>query len=100
MPLTRSAIKKLRKDRKREIKNSAFEKQLGSAIKKAEKENIPENVKRAISLIDKAVKNNMIHKNKGSRLKSGISRQQKSLTVKTEKSTKTKTSKKPAAKQK
>ncbi|OGH10519.1 MAG: hypothetical protein A2857_00840 [Candidatus Levybacteria bacterium RIFCSPHIGHO2_01_FULL_36_15] len=80
MPLTRSAIKKLRKDRKIEKKNESFKQELRRALKKAEKEKKSEQITQAISLTDKAVKKNIYHKNKAARLKSNLAK----LTIKTE----------------
>lgn len=97
MPLTRSAIKKLRKDRKRESKNKAFETKMRDVIKKAGKNRKPENLKTAVSLIDKAVKKNLIHKNKASHLKSRIMKPNKTPQAKEIKPVKSKPSKKTAS---
>lgn len=71
MPIIKSALKKMRKDKKRTVSNLLFKKKLKSALKKAYK---GENAVAAISLIDKAVKKNIIKLNKGSRLKTKISK--------------------------
>jgi len=74
MPITKSAIKKTRIDKKR----SAFRKQrkaiLKTSIVLAVKNKEKADIKKAISLVDKAVKNNLIHKNKAARLKSSLSK--------------------------
>jgi small subunit ribosomal protein S20 len=71
MPVIKSAIKKLRKDKVREERNDMFRKQLRDALRAVKK---PEakftTIKDAHSLIDKAVKNNLIHANKAARMKS------------------------------
>lgn len=86
MPLTRSAIKKQRQDRKREIQNQEFKEKLINALKKAKKLKKPEILKDAISLVDKAVKKNLFHKNKAARLKSSLAK-----LIKTDKGSKEKT---------
>lgn len=78
MPITKSAIKKVRKDKKRTKENAFYinaYKKIYDQIKKAFKngnKNISELIKKYYSIVDKAVKKKVIHKNKGSRLKSKI----------------------------
>ena len=72
MPVIKSAIKKLRKDRKREKVNDAQRAALESAIRKARKS--PSKINAAFSAIDRAVKKNIIHKNKAARIKSSLSK--------------------------
>ena len=74
MPLTKSAIKKMRQDQKRTKGNKSKMLALKEAIKKAKKEPGAENVTKAISLLDKATKNHLFHKNKASRLKSRLAK--------------------------
>ena len=74
MPVTKSAIKKLRKDRKREKLHDTFRSTLQYALRKAEKEKKAEDIKKAISLFDKAVKKHLLHKNKVARIKSRLSK--------------------------
>ncbi len=74
MPLIRSAIKKLRKDRKRTLVNKAKKEGLKDLIKKARKQKTPASLKAVFSALDKAAKTNLIHKNKASRLKSRLSK--------------------------
>ena len=76
MPLIKSAIKKLRQDRKREKQNDQMRDSVASAIKKAKKDTKGESVKQAISLVDKAVKKNILHKNKAARIKSSLQKLQ------------------------
>ncbi len=82
MPVTKSAQKKLRKDRRREEGNSRLRTLLRSAVKKALKAPLGKNIKAAVKIIDKAKRKGIVHKNKASRLKSRISK----LTVKKSKS--------------
>lgn len=77
MPNIQSAKKKMRKDVTRTKGNAVYLKAIESAIKglmrlKGEKDD--EKVKKAVSLIDKAAKRKVFHKNKASRLKSRITK--------------------------
>lgn len=74
MPITKSAKKKVRKDKKRTIKNLKYIKAYKETFKKIKKggSNIKDLIKKYYLQIDKAVKRKIIHKNKGSRLKSKV----------------------------
>lgn len=76
MPIIKSAIKKVRKDKKRTKKNSAYVVAVKNAIKKLKQGegDIQKLKSQVYSQIDKAVKHGVIHKNKGNRLKSRISK--------------------------
>ncbi|MFN7160394.1 MAG: 30S ribosomal protein S20 [Candidatus Gracilibacteria bacterium] len=83
MPITSSAIKSLRKSRKNEIRNTGFKKKMKDAIKALQKmvsggeaktADIQKSVSGTVSLIDRAVKKNLIHKNKAGRKKSQIAK--------------------------
>ncbi|KKR76765.1 MAG: 30S ribosomal protein S20 [Candidatus Levybacteria bacterium GW2011_GWA2_40_8] len=74
MPVTKSAKKKLRKDRKRQIQNQKIETTLEKFIRDTKKSPSVKKVQEAFSLIDKASKKNIIHKNKAGRLKSSLSK--------------------------
>ena len=75
MPVIKSAIKKLRKDRVREIQNDEFRKQLRDALRSVKKNtNNITVLKEAYSLIDKAAKKNILHDNKAARMKSQIAK--------------------------
>lgn len=109
VPVIKSAIKKLRKDIKREKNNDLFREKLSRALKSAKKLKSSKNVKEASSLVDRAVKKNLIHKNKAARIKSGLSKlartekSAKDTKIKTEtakKLPKTSPSKKPSKKAK
>lgn len=96
MPVIKSAQKKLRKDKKRTKRNKDFSEHLKTALKKAKKFPTEKNIKDAIVLADKAVKNNIIHKNKAARVKSGLSKlikkpSQKTAPIKPKSLKKTKT---------
>lgn len=73
MPVTKSAIKKLRQDKKKSAVNKKIKQQLDSVvkgIKKSKKASLEE----AYSKIDKAAKKGIIHSNKAARLKSQLSK--------------------------
>jgi len=72
VPVIKSAIKKLRKDRKREKENDARRRSLEWTIRQARKS--PSKINAAYSAIDKAVKRNIIHKNKAARIKSSLAK--------------------------
>lgn len=73
MPVIKSAIKKLRHDKKKGKENNLFSISVEKAVKDAVKTPGQKTASLAFSLIDKAVKKNLIHKNKGARMKSKIS---------------------------
>lgn len=76
MPIIKSAIKKVRKDKKRTKVNDLYTKAYQMTLKKIKKGG--GDAKKLISLfysqVDKAVKHHVIHKNKATRLKSRISK--------------------------
>lgn len=74
MPVTKSAIKTLRKEKRKEKVNNVLRESLRESLKVAKKTNSPASVRKAISLIDKAVKKNLFHKNKAARLKRGLTK--------------------------
>lgn len=99
MPVIKSAQKKLRKDRNITKRNKNFSDLLKKGLKKVKKTPTEKNIRDAVVLVDKAVKKNLIHKNKASRIKSGLSKlikkpSQKTATIKPKspKKTKAKTS--------
>lgn len=74
MPIIKSALKKLRKDKKRTSANKQKRDELKLAIKKAKRLHTLASTSAAVRLLDKAVKNNLIHKNKAARLKSKLAK--------------------------
>lgn len=96
MPNTSSAKKALKQDRSRAVANNRQR----TALKRALKVAGLESVSATVSLIDKAVKNHLLHRNTAARMKAGLS---KTVGVATAKRpgagvTAKATSKKPAAK--
>lgn len=94
MPVTKSAKKKLRLDKKRKARTEKFTSLFRNLIRKAKRQPSEKTIKNAVSIVDKAVKKHVIHKNKAARLKSSFS---KLLSKKAEK-TPSKTKKKLAKK--
>ncbi len=74
MPVTKQAKKKLRKDKKREVKNDFLKSKLKRNLKDARKSVTPKKLVEAIKTVDKAAKKNIIHKNKAARIKSRLSK--------------------------
>ncbi len=74
MPIIKSAKKKLRQDKKRTKRNKKYELAYKKAIDEVKKHKkgvkAADLLKKAYRAIDKAIKQKIIHKNKGSRLKS------------------------------
>ena len=64
----------MRKDKKKTLKNLVYIKAYKETLKKLKKggKNTKELISRFYSQVDKAVKNRIIHRNKGDRLKSKI----------------------------
>lgn len=74
MPIIKSAIKKVRKDKLRTARNKKRENNLKSLIKKARTSKTAKNLQAAFSALDKAAKVKLIHPNKSARLKSRLSK--------------------------
>lgn len=78
MPNIKSAKKKMRQDVKKTAQNDVYKKSVKDITKTLSKttagKKAVEIVKKAYSLIDKAAKKNIIHKNKAARLKSKVSK--------------------------
>ena len=74
MPILKNAKKKLRQDKKRTSRNNKTKEVYKSLIKAARIKKTLETISKAFASIDKAAKQNIIHKNKAARLKSSISK--------------------------
>jgi len=74
MPVTLSAKKALRRDRRRAIVNKGIKEKAKEVLKKVRKSPTKKNLQEASSVLDKAVKKKVIHKNKANRLKSRLSK--------------------------
>lgn len=73
MPIIRSAIKKVRKDKTRTIRNQKRKDALKALIKKARATKNAKDIQTVFSALDKAAKVKLIHPNKAARLKSRLS---------------------------
>jgi len=75
MPNIKSAKKKQRQDVRRTKRHDVIRKRIKQTIKSGAKEKQTDSfLKKAFSIIDKAAKKRVIHKNKAARLKSSISK--------------------------
>ena len=74
MPIIKSAKKKMRKDKKRTVKNALYVESYKATLKKLKKggKDVSLLIKKYYSQIDKAVKERVIHKNKGNRMKAKV----------------------------
>ncbi|EKD86833.1 MAG: hypothetical protein ACD_37C00133G0002 [uncultured bacterium] len=83
MPVTKQAKKKLRKDRKREIKNQVLKAGFKKIVKNTRKSPTVKRLSAAAKVIDKAAKKGIIHKNKAARIKSRLTKLNGSSSPKT-----------------
>lgn len=74
MPNIKSAKKKLKQDRTKTKRNLKYEHLIERAIKEVKKKKDQGSLKKVYSIIDKAAKKKIIHRNKAARLKSRISK--------------------------
>ena len=74
MPVTKTAKRALRGSKRKEIVNKITLSRLEVAIKLAKKSKVKKNIESAMSLADRASKENTIHKNKSARIKSQLSK--------------------------
>ena len=72
MPITKSALKALRQDRKRTLVNRPIKSRTQTAVIAARRNPTPETVRQAYSVLDKAVKKHIFKKGKADRLKSRL----------------------------
>lgn len=86
MPIIKSAIKKVKQDKKRAALNRTLSRKLKDALKKTKKGAF--NISEVYSVIDHAAKKGVIHKNKAGRLKSQVSKRVKNETAEKPKTTK------------
>ncbi|MFA5932711.1 MAG: 30S ribosomal protein S20 [Microgenomates group bacterium] len=74
MPIIKSAIKKVRKDKVRTARNKKRALGVKAAVKTTRRNPAEKNLAAAFSALDKAAKVKLIHKNKASRLKSRLAK--------------------------
>lgn len=74
MPILANAKKALRRDRRRTVSNRQVKDKMKAAIKTLRESSDAKLIPTAFQTIDRAVKKNLIHKNKAAHLKSQISK--------------------------
>jgi ribosomal protein S20 len=100
MPILKHARKKLKQDKKRTVRNKKVKITFKTVVKKAKEAKSEKALSAAFKGIDKAVKANIIHKNKAARMKSSLSKMVGGGKHKASASTDAKTAAKPATKAK
>lgn len=90
MPILANAKKALRVSKRKTTVNQKIKSRVRSAVKKMEQVQTPEALKEVYSAVDKAVKKNIYHKNKGARLKKQMAHLLKTVEVDDKNSSKTK----------
>ncbi len=73
MPILKSAIKKLKQDKKRALVNRVYREKYRLAVKTVRSKPTPKTLQAAYQALDRAAKIRVIHKNKAARLKSRLS---------------------------
>lgn len=74
MPILKNAKKALRSSKRKAVVNSRVRSRMRTAMDAVKTKTSPESVSEAFSRIDRAVKHNLLHKNKAGRLKSQLSK--------------------------
>ncbi|MBI5355991.1 30S ribosomal protein S20 [Candidatus Collierbacteria bacterium] len=74
MPITTSALKKLRQDKVKNLANDKIRAGVRAAVKAFRVKKNESLLGKAFSALDKAAKSRVIHKNKAARLKSKLAR--------------------------
>lgn len=74
MPIIKSAIKKVRKDKTRTARNQKRGAALKALLKKAKTSKSAQDIQAAFSALDKSAKVKLIHPNKAARLKSRLTK--------------------------
>lgn len=90
MPITKSAKKKLRKDKKRETENLELKKTYKKTVKKTRENPNKKNLTEASKVLDKAAKKGIIHKNKAARIKSRLAHKKTDVKIPASKKVKAK----------
>jgi len=82
MPVIKSAIKRMRQATKARARNAATKRGLKASVKTFKTKVTADNLKKAQSQIDKAVKKNLLNKNTAARQKAALVRAAKAAGVK------------------
>ena len=77
MPITKSAIKKLRVDKRRVLINRPVKARMKTALKNARANPTPETISKLYSALDRAVKTNITTRNTAARLKARLAKSMK-----------------------
>ena len=77
MPVTYTAKRALRTSSRKALVNKTIINQLEVAIRQAKRTKTGVSLKKAVSLVDRAAKKKVIHKNKAARIKSTLSKLKK-----------------------
>ena len=72
MPTHKSAKKRLKQSKKANIQNRAIKSEIKTLVKKVEASFDEKDLKKTVSLLDKAARKKAIHKNQASRVKSRL----------------------------
>ena len=74
MPVTKSAKKKMRRDKRHYLINQKIRQKMKAAVKIMRKKPTKKALQKASQVLDRAAKKGVIHKNKASRLKSRLAK--------------------------
>lgn len=74
MPITKSALKALRRDKRKTAINRPIKSRIKSSLDQVKASKTAKDLSVAFSAIDKALKRHLIHRNKAARLKSKASK--------------------------
>jgi small subunit ribosomal protein S20 len=74
LPVHKSAEKRLKQSKRANIRNRSIKSQIKTSVKKVEASLDEKELKNVVSLLDKATRKKVIHKNVASRVKSRLTR--------------------------
>jgi small subunit ribosomal protein S20 len=74
LPIHKSAKKRLRQSKKANIQNRAIKSEIKTSVKKVEASLDEKDLKKTISLLDKAARKKIVHKNQASRITSRLTK--------------------------
>lgn len=74
MPVTKTAKRALRVSKRKYQQNQKIRTEMEAAVRIGKNSKKREDILRAVSLVDRAAKKNVIHKNKAARIKSSLNK--------------------------
>ncbi|OGV96803.1 hypothetical protein A2W24_03125 [Microgenomates group bacterium RBG_16_45_19] len=74
MPVTTSAAKALRRDRRRTLVNLTLRSQVNSLVRQSTQRPTADLIRQAYSLLDRAAQNHILHPNRAAKLKSKLAK--------------------------